>query len=83
MEIMQDDSSSRLDVAGAVEQALRDAWDLPSDVSSGDSANDDDESSAQATGTRSLKELYRDMEEMGVSVDDLTAALNEAYRDED
>lgn len=30
--------------------------------------------------SRSLEELYAQMEQMGMSVDDLTGALNQAYR---
>lgn len=35
----------------------------------------------EVSAARSLDELYQSMEELGLSVDDLTEALNDAYRD--
>ncbi|SCZ91460.1 BZ3500_MvSof-1268-A1-R1_Chr1-2g01423 [Microbotryum saponariae] len=75
-----------------VKDALADVWDLEKDVPPVEGSSSlprnpknvpiptDETPSEGKTTTRSLKELYAELEGMGLSVDDLTQALDEAYR---
>ncbi|KDE03652.1 hypothetical protein MVLG_05902 [Microbotryum lychnidis-dioicae p1A1 Lamole] len=74
-----------------VKDALADVWDLEKDVPPVEGSSSlprnpkneptptDETPSEGKTTARSLKELYADLEGMGLSVDDLTQALDDAY----